>query len=227
MVRIAIIDDGINSKILLPKCKIHHYYVSKDYQILQTRSNLHSLSHGTICGGVIISNTCVEHEIISIKVKRTDQNGNIEKLCAALKFCLKNNIDVVNISLGTRNTDDAKILYNIVIKMEKKNIIVVSAMDNNPMERAFPACFDNVIGVKHSMKAYKGIYWVNNNTVSANGIQTIELATAELYTTYACNSYATPYVTSQVANLISANQDRAFKTIMDKLNEFSVNHRRR
>ena len=111
----------------------HINVTNEDY----SRSRL----HGNVCGH-IIKNIAPSCHLISIKVTEHNCCTN-ELLCRGLVWCLFNNVDIINISLGL-----PYITYecrDIISKLLDKGVKIVCASGNNCV--CYPSKLNGVISV--------------------------------------------------------------------------------
>ncbi|MEL7486199.1 MAG: S8 family serine peptidase [Pseudomonadota bacterium] len=72
-------------------------------------------------------------------------NAKNSKLIAALQWCIENNVDVVNMSLGGKNR--SRLVEQQVEKCFNSGVLMVAAAGNNKGPVLFPAAFENVMAV--------------------------------------------------------------------------------
>lgn len=201
MKRIAVIDDGIY------KCKETQSFVSQFLEFDSTHkcfkeqhSFIRKFSHGTCCA-MIIKKYCPVAEVVSLKILHQNMLiGSTEGLLYALTWCKNNDIDIVNLSLGTTNIYDFKSIQNTVNELIKNKTLIVAAVCND-FQFTVPAIFENVIGIASITKnnlsktelAFLGI------NIQANSVHEI-MVENQKYITPDCNSYATPYVVACLIN---------------------------
>lgn len=194
MIKVAIIDDGVNNNVLLDIVKKPETYKVFGPLVLKCKSEK-IITHGTICASIIGENI-TNVNIISIKVKKHDRNGNIKDLITAIKYCNKKNIKVLNISLGSTFKSDKKLLESII---KESNSIIISAMSNSG-EETYPANLKHVIAVKNQKNKEKGI------SISKNGFNVlVEMNCVSCINTKIglvkfkpCNSFATASLTHHI-----------------------------
>ncbi|CBZ05050.1 peptidase S8 [Clostridium botulinum] len=226
---IIIIDDGVNSDL----CNLGE--LKSDIEVtsdLEIKENLDCYNeftyHGSTCAA-IIKKYLPNAELGSIKIL-SNFKGTRYQLVKAIKWCVENNIKLINLSLGTVNFQDFKLLYSCMEYAYKKGLIIIAAYNNKRIYTC-PASFDNVIGVKcdttGTLKSSEYIY----NTYSLDGIEVIANAKHNIidnsrmvYTTSICNSYATPVVTALVYELIEKYPDITINEIKTYLRNRSVNN---
>jgi subtilisin family serine protease len=112
--------------------------------------------HGTACAG-IIHRVAPFAEIISVRALGPDGRGSRDALIAALRFCVREGFDVVNLSLGVdmpknsppRPTDQKSLLdlYEVADEAFVKSVIMVAAGPNVSTMRTYPSKAKSLIGV--------------------------------------------------------------------------------
>ena len=114
MIKIAIIDDGINFN------KLDNSFVDLEYAINKNKYVKYSShfdemdSHGLIVASILKQSIKIDCEIISIKVKDEIENGCCYNFLKAIDLCEELGVDIVNISIGSCYRSD----FN---KIEKKS----------------------------------------------------------------------------------------------------------
>ena len=113
-IQIAVIDSGLNEKLLDRKKIRNRFEVDENNDFIEERSmsKASDFLHGTICA-IIIEKYCPDAVFNSIRILNQNGTGGVEKLEPALEWCCKNNIKIVNLSLGTTHFKEKDILkYN-------------------------------------------------------------------------------------------------------------------
>lgn len=214
-IKIAIIDDGINSKYLPSSLNI----IEQDYTH-SIRHNDFELTHGTLCAAIIYKYFKTD-VIYSYKIVDSTNQATPKNLIKALKACYNNNIDVVNLSLGTVNIFDVISIHRVVKKITPNVFIIASLSNKNTF--TIPACLPEVIGVKTNF-IYKNISKNINNYGDVNylapSIHELKLSPFNKYTTPRCNSYATAYLTAIICQNISKSSK--INLNIDKYNQFNL-----
>lgn len=202
-IRVAIIDDGVNQK-LIKNIKFDNSYCVKNGKVEIDKSNYNNqLTHGTICAA-IISKYNINIDIVSIKILNKSKVGNVDDLSIALNWCANNNINFINISLGSIQIYDYFKLKDSIFKCLDKKIMIIAAKNNNNCF-TIPACINGVIGVeklqKHSLFKIKCI--IKNQFYSgidfhAKGNHKITLSNNKKVMLRSYNSYACAYATAKI-----------------------------
>ncbi len=149
-VKVAIIDSGCdNTHPALSHVRIGRDYTNLDDEHLPNQQSwsTDTMSHGTHCAGVIAGNGSNGHirgfvpqaEVHSLKLF---PGGAFNNLAAALHYCIDNQIDVVNCSLGGDQTSEA--IQQVVETARQAGVAVVVAAGNSSGPIQFPA---NIPGV--------------------------------------------------------------------------------
>lgn len=135
--KVAIIDSGVD--VNHPSLKGKHIY-PKTYL-----SNLSDkVGHGTHLAGLIFEKA-PDTQLYSYKF--TDgKTGKLSGVLKAINQAEKDNVDLVNLSLGLPNKSEA--LQEAIELLRKNNIIVVAAAGNQNTDSEFyPAAYNGVIAV--------------------------------------------------------------------------------
>ncbi len=149
--RVVFIDDGINYEFIKSKKKYVHImnaYTVTNNKVVSDKMNNTNITHCSICAKIFIEEVNCRCDIFFIRILDDKTlRGSIYSLVVALEWCLLNNIDVINLSLGTTNIKEAGLLQESIEKLVKNEIIIVAAASNCGF-LTYPAAFTNIIGVK-------------------------------------------------------------------------------
>lgn len=156
--RVAIIDSGcdnshpvlthVSTGLDLTDPKLDGAGAARNWQV-------DTLSHGTHCAGIITGNGvsglrgfAPEAEVHILKLF---PGGRFDVLIRALKYCIDNQIDVVNCSLGSDQGSELVRLW--MEKARQAGVAVVVAAGNSAGPVQFPALLPNVLSVSAIGKA--------------------------------------------------------------------------
>lgn len=199
---ILIIDDAINKK----------YLENKKIDILTLNSNSRKLelfdkqvircTHSTMIARIIEKNTKENFKIINIALDCDDERRiNVRDLSTALENSLSYDIDIINLSIGSRKLSDVRYLKGTVEKIKEKNIPIICAISNT-MDVTIPASLDECIGVINDFDnkySPKEILKLEKNILGANYVMNSKgLLKYESY--QPSNSYSTAFITSAFLN---------------------------
>lgn len=212
-----------NIKITVIDTQINPEYFEQDAGITVINpdniSPEQGISHGTICCK-IIRKYCPRAKIYNYVILQQNK-GKVEALINALKWCLVNDIDIVNISLGTTFMEDAVKVSSLCAALFQKGIVIVAAQ-NNYGRITYPAVFPTVFAVQEAQNKDINEKYVSKSPLSqhgtnllANGRHTLELSSSMEYTTHGSNSYATAFTTAYLAEKICQPQSNNIKRIVD------------
>lgn len=169
--------------------------------------------HGThIAGTIAASNP--NHGMIGVApnaliapIKAFDENGSayVSDIIQAIDWCVKNDMDVINMSFGMRTR--SKAMQNAVIRAFNKGIIIVASSGNESKKKAidYPARYSHTIAVgatnalrKIAPFSNRGIYI----DIYAPGDRIISSWVNGDYHEMSGTSMATSHVTGAIALLL-------------------------
>lgn len=169
--------------------------------------------HGTLVTGIISANdnsfgivgVAPEAEIYPVKVLDAYGEGEIANIAKGIDWCIKNDIQVINMSFSIPN-DDEELKKSITKAIKHGIIIVASSYNSSGLEAGFPASYDGVISVTSVDSSYKPL---DSNALgkidfSAPGKVIYTTTLAGGYTEIEGNSFATPYITGICALLLES-----------------------
>ncbi len=216
-VKIAVIDSGVDDTQLHFKLE-NKVYVDSVSKCVKNDKNMSDItfSHGTICA-YIIKNNAENSKLYSIKILDENGRGLIDSLAPALEWCHQNGIRLVNLSLGTTHFHDKSIIRGIINRYAHKGMIIVAATSNSGYT-TYPASFSNVISVEvgedfgfaESEQKEKGVDF------TAPVKQKYSLGKIS-FNIPPSNSYATPYVTAMIANILQDKLSTSLTTVREIL----------
>jgi subtilisin family serine protease len=150
-VKIAILDSGID----LNHPDLKHANIIKTINFIEpNKPALDETGHGTFITGIIaaqnnnfgIVGIAPEAEIYILKILNKKLEGKVDSVIRALDWCVKNKINIVNMSFST-SSDNPK-LRNAILKATKHGIIIVASARNSFGSKAgFPASYPEAISV--------------------------------------------------------------------------------
>lgn len=222
MVEVAIIDNGINSGLLMQPVKDKvtigiSNQIEPDNLCFDEQQSI----HGTNCAMILERyNSAVV--LYSIRILADNGKGIIDKLQPALEYCYQNNIRLVNLSLGTTHFMDKTVIRHVINHYANRGMVIVAATANSGF-RTYPASFSNVIGVASGME-----YAMDRNLYWQIGVELVAPSEHEMhideyiFTLGKSNSYAAPYITAKVGSILAENTD--YNVCQIKSRMLSENH---
>jgi hypothetical protein len=208
---IAVIDDGINVDFYtnIPRMK-KSIEIHMDCKITEYENNKIEYSHGTVCAAIICK-YAKEAVISSVKVLNESSKTTGAQLIKAIEWCLKNNIGIVNLSLGSTDINEKENIYRVINEAVNAGMIIVAASSNDG-KITYPASFSKVVGVKTLRQQPQGEGYIYNYN-SVDGVDIFAPSVHKLINYFEeeessrCNSFAAPYVTAQVYNMIEKSHE--------------------
>jgi hypothetical protein len=215
MVKIALIDDEIALEMLNSPEKIDCFYKKTRER---EKSEVH-VTHGTLCAG-IIEEYAVDYHLFAFGLYFKNGQSSIIDFITALDMCLKMEVDIISLSVGTVKLSDSIILQPIISKVLEKNIIIV-ASNSNGCWRTLPAYFNGVVSVITDPINIIGqdmIRLVERNEYNIDVIsKPLSLPCMGFIKEMSENSIGTPLVTSLISNELSVIKGRNISEVMDRL----------
>ncbi|WP_294413959.1 S8 family serine peptidase [uncultured Ruminococcus sp.] len=209
MIKAAIIDDGAPAS-MFGKCV--SYSIMRDLKVNVSSPEAECGIHAEMCMAVMnryLKNDEIEWLNICI-IDHETCLGSRKQLIKALEFCLENDVKVIHMSIGSTEFEDFPEIEAAVNRLTEKGTIIVAALSNSD-KITYPACLENVIGVKttEALKDDKLIYVedsLENTEFLAASKQLVKRLSGYHVTQYS-NSYAAPVVTAKVLNALRENSD--------------------
>ena len=200
-IHVCVIDDGICGD----EINIYKNIQIRNGKAVDSLNICKNSSHGTGCAKVIIKHAEKEILISSVSILNGQCKGNIQSLCTALIWCIENDVDVINLSLGSVFFKDMGLLLDTVNRCAENGIIIVEATSNAGYA-TYPASFTNVLGVRAFEEKEKRGYSERYDTnlgfglFETQGSEKIYINGIEKITSW-CNSVAAPQITAKIINM--------------------------
>jgi subtilisin family serine protease len=169
-VKVAIIDSGVNP------AHLHVGGVAGGARIVSGEEDcsndyLDYIGHGTAVAGAI-REKAPDAQLYAVKVFDRALTTNIEAIVKAIDWCIENDMDLINLSLGTVNMEHREIMEQALGRASEKGTVLVAAreMSGKP---SLPGCLPAVIGVDVDWQCARDRY-----TVSRSGKDPVFIASA-------------------------------------------------
>lgn len=231
MVAVAIIDDGIGVGLYDTDNIVNGIEITSDLIVQDAdKYKLCNASHGTICAA-IVKKYYTSAVLTSIKVL-SDKNHKCKstQLIKAIEWCIDNGIQVANLSLGSIDYRDFKMIRDTINRAYNKGLIIVAACNNKDIF-TYPASFTNVIGVKcceinalQEGEYIFNLYPIDGVEITSCSEHILSKNDGDSKITKRCNSYAAPMITAEVCKIISKFPNITLEEIKEKLYESSINY---
>jgi subtilisin family serine protease len=143
-VRIAVIDSGVNQR------HPHIGGVAGGISLgpngeIEEGAYLDLLGHGTAVMAAI-QEKAPEAEYFAVKLFQATLRTTADRLIQALEWAIDQRMDVINLSLGTRNPAHAERFAATVEHAAQQGVLLVSARESDG-EPCWPGCLAGVLGV--------------------------------------------------------------------------------
>ena len=201
---VAVIDDGILPEMFSAGPLRYDMHVARFGRVRTRRPKERILTtHGTTVAG-IIRKYAPDVELCSVRVFSGGiMKTTCGKLAAAMRWCLKMNIPLINLSLGTVEPKDFRKIRRITERLLRNGQVIVAACNKNG-RYTMPAMYPGVLGVQTdaalSENQYRRAEGIDGVDYIASSIHTLTLCTGTDFQTPLSNSYAAPTVTAAVAS---------------------------
>ena len=224
---VAVIDSGLSSIHNFGANIIGGVWIKENnnkFEIDNTYED--EIGHGTAIVDILLD-TAPGINVFCIKIFENQMYTSLERLCVALEYIYDNLIcDLIQISAGVTVVENFSRLSNIINKLHEKNILIVSAFDNNG-SISYPAALENVIGVDTTNECKKGEY-----EIVEDGIIDIRASNSYFRTKWINpkhviirgSSFTTAYITGVLVKTIS--QLKNYKSKHDLINHLKQSAKR-
>jgi hypothetical protein len=217
-IRIVIIDSGISRNESYLKNSIKKeigFEFNTNRDVIELHNPKIKHEHGTVIAKTIKS-MCSDVEFISINILDENLSANGRVLIEALKQSLTYKPQIVHLSLGTTKLKYWYSLKKLTRILNKNNIIVVSAA-NNEGKRSYPAYFKDVVGVKGTNINNDGFYYDDEFFYSSLYLPEVLCKDNEKYKRICGNSISAAYITGHISKIILDLNLKSNKEIVDYL----------
>jgi hypothetical protein len=143
-VRVAVIDSGVNTRHPHIAGIVGGVCVGVDPEIGE-ESYSDFLGHGTAVMAAI-QEKAPEAQYFAAKLFHASLRTRTDCLLKAIEWAIEHRMDVVNLSLGTRNPDHAERFMAVVARGVECGVTLVSAREADG-QRCFPGCLPDVLSV--------------------------------------------------------------------------------
>ena len=158
-VKVGIIDSGVNP------AHPHVGGVAGGVRITSSEADspndyLDYIGHGTAVAGAI-REKAADAQLYAVKVFDRALTTNIDAIINAIDWCVENEMDVINLSLGTTNETHRAVIESAVARAAEKRTVLVAAYEmlGKP---SLPGCLPSVIGVELDWEISRDCYDVKS-----------------------------------------------------------------
>ena len=233
---IAVLDTGIDPShpaivgSLLPAWD----YVTDDPQPTDERDGIdndsdgrvdEAFGHGTHVAGIVrlIAPSAM---IMPARVLNSDGTGNVFAVAEAIDDVVRNGATVINLSFGTADNEESKLLKEAIRRAQKDGVIVVASAGNSgTTDHRFPASAKGVIAVAGSNLTSTKLSWFSNRggwvDTAAPSQNIVSAVPGGGYAAWSGTSMAAPFVSGQVALIDSLRRKSDLKQLVDTIDKSS------
>lgn len=205
-INVAVIDTGIDYSHSQLRGR---FGTDKGYDFVKNDNEpMDQNGHGTHVAGTVASRdygVAPGSRLYAVRVLDKDGSGSEANAIAGIEWCIKNSIDVANMSFGGPVASQA--FEDICKYAQEQGILLAAAAGNNGYGANYPAAFgDSVIAVAAVDEGlnhpdFSNIY--ETNDISAPGVNVVSTYIGESYATLSGTSMASPHVTGGLALALS------------------------
>ncbi len=202
-VRIAIVDSGIDASHEDVGDVAGGVHIQIEGEVVFLDDHTDCAGHGTACAG-IIRKKAPDAALYSVRIFNESLMADGRALIAAIQWCIDNEMDVVNLSLGTTDVTFRKALQKVCRKAVDAGVILVAAQSNDGRE-SYPAVFPEVIGVTGgAIHEADGFYYLEDQRIEcvARGDEQRVCWLNGKHIMTGGNSFAAPHITGIIAHLL-------------------------
>jgi len=205
-VRVCVVDSGVDrDHPLVGPVNGSWAVVRTDtgYTVEETTTG-DACGHGTACAG-IIRRTAPDCEIYSLKVLGDNATGTGDMLLAGLRWAVRQDFDVINLSLSTTRVRFVEELRALADDAFFRRTAIVASAHNTPVE-SFPWRFSSVISVGSHHEDDPELYLYNpvppvEFFAPGQNVEVAWLGGATIRSTG--NSFATPFIAGLCARILA------------------------
>lgn len=217
-ITIIVIDSGIDSEDEFLRDSLKDeigYTLIPDTGIKEERNLPITNMHGTLVAKTI-KYTCRDVEFVSINILNENLSSDGRVLIEALQRAVDFKPQIVHLSLGTTKLKYWYPLKKITTTLNKNNIIVVSAA-NNEGKRSYPAYLKDVVGVKGKNMKSDGFYYDDKFFYASLHLPEDLCKYNKKYQYIHGNSVSAAYITGYISKVILDLNLKSNKEIVDYL----------
>ena len=234
-IRVAIVDSGIDASHtdVGDVAGGVHIHIDEEGEVVFLDDHADCAGHGTACAGIIWKKA-PDAALYSVRIFDASLMADGRALIAAIQWCIDNEMDVANLSLGTTDVTFKKSLQKMCRKAVDAGVILVAAESNDGRE-SYPAVFPDVIGVTGGaiadlstpQHAYEpdGFYYRKDQCIEcvARGDEQRVCWLNGKHIMTGGNSFAAPHITGIIAHLLEQHPQYFVQDIRLLLQEKALN----
>lgn len=207
-IRVGIIDTGIS----LTHPDLQQNIKGGINTIRPGRSANDDNGHGSHVAGIIgavnnaigVVGVAPQVDLYAIKALNSTGSGYLSDIIEGLDWAVANNMQILNMSLGT--TSDSQAMHDAIIRAHNAGIVIVAAAGNSGGAVEYPAKYPEVIAVSATDSNNQIAYFSSRGPevdLAAPGVSIFSSYKGSAYATLSGTSMATPHVVGAAALLLN------------------------
>lgn len=226
-IKVAIIDTGI--------AKHPDLQIAGGVNTVDGSSYADDNGHGTHVAGIAaakgmngIKGVAPDIKLYAVKALDHEGSGYVSDIVAAIDWCIRNRMNIINMSFGIIGGESSGALHNIIKIATKKGIVVVASAGNDGpsnTEIEQPASYSETISVAASTRNNRIVDTSSRGegiTLCAPGDNIRSTWLNGKYFTLTGTSMASPHVTGGIALLLSLQPDLRPSEVKAKLQQWAL-----
>ena len=125
------------------------------------------IGHGTAVMAAI-KEKAPQADYFAVRVFYSSLRTTVDVLLRGIEWCLANNIDIINLSLGTTNPAHREKFVPVIARAVEHGVILVSARETEGVP-ALPGSLPGVIGVDLDWECSRDAFYCTETAVCASG----------------------------------------------------------
>ncbi len=237
-VRIALVDSGVDrTHPWLAGAHLEHVRVDRlgdTYRVVPNELGGDASGHVTACAG-IVHRMVPAATIVDVRALGEDGRCSKNALLTAVRYCVAQRFDVVNMSLGIdvprrqplrpAETMPLLSLYELADAAVTQGVVLVAAGPNIPEVRTYPGKFKSLIGVgrgtfneREMLRSER----CEDHELLAPGTDVLAPALGGGERRWTGTSFATPFVAAHVARLLAASPRLPLESVKAALHSIAA-----
>ncbi|MFX3633555.1 MAG: S8 family peptidase [Candidatus Pristimantibacillus sp.] len=226
-IKVAVIDTGI--------AKHPDLQIAGGVNLVDGGSYVDDNGHGTHVAGIAAANgmngikgVAPDIKLYAVKALDHEGSGYVSDIVAAIDWCIRNGMNIINMSFGITGGESSGALHNIIKRATNKGIIVVASAGNDgPSNKQIeqPASYSETISVAASTRNNRIADTSSRGegiTLCAPGENIRSTWLNGKYFTLTGTSMASPHVTGGIALLLSLQPDLRPSEVKAKLQQWAM-----
>ena len=180
------------------------------------RTDYRALQHKELCNSIIKRYASKASQTIISISDSNEKYAPIEELEKAIRVCKQRKTRIINLSMGSTYWEDYYQIKEVVVEYLCEGGIIVAAHSNVDNSNTYPASMPGVFDVRAGEKMSVDYSDISNAVIYAPS-EHIVFIDDVVVCTHKCNSFAAPFVTSYIWNIIAEKENMGLCLIRREL----------